>query len=195
MFQKFLCTLITTLFLLVNGQGQTIVVVEGHVRFGETLEPVKNYPVFVRSAVLENGSALSVRTNNEGFYRLEANIPTASLPSLDSVFIVVQVYDFCSGEVRQAVFDLTPETEWRFVFDAALCRGVNPPPPPVGCEAFFSHRQFSFENLEVAFTDLSFTTDTIRHYLWEFGDGEHSEEAKPVSLRRPCGKGSSGACR
>lgn len=180
MFQKFLCTLITTLFLLATGQGQTVVVVEGHVRFGETLEPVRDYPVWLRSSVLENGEPVSVRTDNEGFYRLEARVSTASLPSLDSVFVVVQVYDFCSGALQQGVFELLPESEWRFAFDAVICRGVNPPPPPVGCEAFFSYRQLNFDNLEVAFTNLSFVADTIRQYLWEFGDGEQSEEINPV---------------
>lgn len=142
----------------------------GNVAFGEDLEPVPDYEVSIYLPV--HNQQYTVFTNGNGDY--EAAFDWTSAEILQAQ---VEVVDLCTGELKAVRL---PNADSSYVANFILCQGINPPPPPPGCEAHFSYEQLSVSPANVLFLDLSYHSEPEVTYLWEFGDGTTSMEPAPT---------------
>jgi len=143
-------------------KGQTA---SGIVVFGEEQQAVPGYPVLL---IYEDGEE-QIFTNEEGVFDgplLNAN---------GTELLHVSVLDFCTGV--QLTEALVQDTLNYFFFH--LCANLDNPPGVEGCEAFFHYEQVSFgPTYTVLLQNLSF--GEIDSLLWEFGDGNSSDEFEPI---------------
>ncbi len=176
--QKF-STLIFALFLTtLSGFGQASV--EGTLFVGDPAigEILSDWPVIFY--LDEDLPVAEGNTDGEGRFYLSTDATIAGGP-----LWWVETTDLCSGEVIRATFEPVPG-QLDYIQNVVVCEGINPPPPPDTCHAFFSAEQtFGTETpLAVAFFDLSFGPplmegDTIT-WFWDFGDGATSTDPGPV---------------
>lgn len=149
--------------------------VSGVVLFGESQQPVPDYEVEL--ALITIDEFLTAATDEEGVFTFTFDYDFGDELTLPGAISVV---DFCTGEVLfESVLFLEdfPSTDDVVL---ALCEGIDPPPPPQHCEAFFFYEQLSFDPYEVQFFDLSSTSAPIEEWAWDFGDGTTSNEPNPL---------------
>lgn len=145
-------------------KGQEVAV--GTVVFGADQQAIPAYPVLLVYEDMEE----EVFTNEEGFFF--GPLLNASGASLRQVGIL----DFCTGV--QITEEVLPDSAFFFFH---LCADLVNPPGVEGCEAFFHYEQVSFgPDYSVLFQNLSFTASMIDSILWEFGDGNSSDQFEPV---------------
>lgn len=144
--------------------------ISGTVVFGKNQEPVPTYEVNILLPV--HDQLYTVLTDDEGYY--EAGFDWTSGEMLEAV---VQVIDICTGELKSVRL---PNADSLYVADFYLCQGVDPPPPPPGCQAHFTYEQLAVNPPTVLFFDLSYHSEPEVSYSWNFGDGTTSEEAAPT---------------
>lgn len=158
-------TILIALFgwFALNGQQEQAV---GNVVFGEEQQPIPGYPVLLVYDDVEE----EVFTDEDGFF--SGPILNASGSALQQVGIL----DFCTGV--QIVEEVVPDSAFFFFH---LCADLANPPGVEGCEAFFHYEQVSFgPDYNVLFQNLSFASGMIDSLLWEFGDGNSSDQFEPV---------------
>ena len=145
------------------------VTVSGLVLFGEDDQPLPfvGYPV---TLIVDNDAPIETFTMDDGTYEV-------SLPIAVGDLVQVQIIDLCTGEVLMAEL---PNPDGLYTADFHICTDIVPPPPPTGCEAYFTYEQTSVEPYEVSFFDLSFSESPIDTWDWDFGDGSTSNEDNPV---------------
>ncbi|PHN07481.1 PKD domain-containing protein [Flavilitoribacter nigricans] len=144
--------------------------ISGKVAFGEALEPVPDYDVTVYLPV--HDQVYTVFTDSKGDY--EATFDWTSAEILEAR---VDVLDLCTGEIHSIRL---PNADSSYVANFQLCQGIDPPPPPPGCQAHFTYEQLSVNPPAAVFLDLSYHADPEVEYLWEFGDGTASSEPAPT---------------
>ncbi len=161
--RKYLIIVLTLLsWLALHGQELAI----GNVVFGEEQQAIPGYPVLLVYEDLEE----EVFTNEDGFF--SGPLLNANGSALQQVGIV----DFCTGV--QIVEEVIPDSAFFFFH---LCAELDTPPGVVGCEAFFHYEQVSFgPDYSILFQNLSFSSEMIDTLLWEFGDGNSSDQFEPV---------------
>lgn len=143
--------------------------ISGNVAFGEDLEPVPHYEVSVYLPV--HNQQYTVKTNSKGDYKAEFD-----WTSVEILEALVEVVDLCTGELKAVRL---PNADSSYVANFILCQGINPPPPPPGCEAHFTFEQLSVNPPTAVFFDLSYHSEPEITYRWDFGDGTTSTEAAP----------------
>jgi PKD repeat protein len=144
--------------------------ITGSVLFSEEGLPIPGIEV---SIIKPDGSTDFVPTDDLGIYTAEYANPSGILADY-----VVELIDFCTGEIySEVVTNDQPEA----VVDFEVCAGIFPPPPPEGCEAYFSYDIIDPANfLQVQFYDLSYADGDIDSWEWDFGDNNTSTEQNPV---------------
>lgn len=135
--------------------------INGNVSFGEGLEPVPDYEVNAYLPV--HDQQYRVLTDAEGNYAFHFDWTSAEILEAQ-----VSVVDLCTGDVK--IIDL-PSDDGGYVANFRLCQGIDPPPPPPGCRAYFTYEQLGVDPLTVLFLDLSYHSDSTILYEWDFGDG------------------------
>lgn len=144
--------------------------ITGRVVLGTTLEPVPDYEVNIYLPV--HNQHYTVKTDGKGIYTAGFDWTSAEI-----LQAVVQVVDFCTGAVQEVKL---PGENGGYIANFQLCTGVNPPPPPPGCEAHFAYEQLEVKPPLVLFLDLSYNSDPETFYHWDFGDGSTSSEPAPT---------------
>lgn len=134
--------------------------------------PLPDYPVVLDAQI--NGVDLTevTQTDENGYYEFNLeDIP------LNGVYLwSVGTFDPCTGLESFTSFELTPNQPVQTI-DLVVCDGINPPPPPDTCVAFFDYEEtgpltFQFATLVADFIQI----DSL---LWDFGDGTTSDQLGP----------------
>lgn len=153
--------------------------VSGTVYFGDDSNgPVPGWPVefYLGTDIL----VASGETNDDGSFFLSTDATIAG-----SDLWWVQTIDICTGDVVQASFTPVPG-QLDYEQDVYICSGINPPPPPDTCQAFFSFEQYFTDEspLGISFFNLSFGPEGGEEdrTVWDFGDGTTSEEENPTHI-------------
>ena len=141
----------------------------GNVSFGEDQEPVPDYEVSV--FLPQHDQQYTVFTDSKGDYNAVFDWTSAEMLEAQ-----VQVVDLCTGEVKTVRL---PNADSTYVANFQLCQGIDPPPPPAGCQAHFTYEQLSVNPPTALFLDLSYHSEPEVVYFWEFGDGTSSSEPAP----------------
>lgn len=168
--RMFWCLFYVLLCGLGSIQLNAQVTVSGHIYFGEDLNPLPHYDVLL--FVPNHGLELVATTNKEGYFEAEFDWTSA-----EQLEVLVEVVDMCTGQIQRRKL---PQDDGSYVADFRLCQGVDPPPPPAGCEAFFTYEQLSVHPPTVVFFDLSYSSDSLIQYQWDFGDGHSSQLSAPT---------------
>jgi PKD repeat protein len=157
----------------------TTVEVSGTVRFGAQEEVVPGYPVvgtFISSVGVE--ITTEVVTDEQGNYLLSED-----LGDIDGdIVVIVSTFDLCTGVELAEEFTLTPDDASQGNIDFVICSDIIPPPPPEGCDAFFTWEQQESDPYIVQFYDLSYIDNDAGtvSWFWDFGDGSTSTEQEPT---------------
>lgn len=176
--------LLTLLFLCFAStlSFATEVTISGTVTFGpmDFEEPAEGYPVHIYSNVPNpDGTVLDLEvfTDENGEYSATFDIEPTALGSL----ISVEVFNFCTGEILIEELTVIPgDVGVSEVANFHVCQDFNPPPPPMGCEAFFFYEQLSVDPYTIQFLNLSYSDIDVVTWLWDFGDGTSSNESDPI---------------
>ncbi|MEM9837392.1 MAG: PKD domain-containing protein, partial [Bacteroidota bacterium] len=148
------------------------VTVYGQLYLGQN-EPLGNYPIAV---IAENGvdAIEQGQTDADGLF----NFSIDTIITEPSVWAVATL-DPCLGTLAFEAFEVSPD-QLGFGTDLVVCDGINPPPPPDTCVAFFDYvptdEPLTFR-FEMAVAD-NFAIDSVR---WNFGDGNTSTELSPTN--------------
>ncbi len=131
----------------------------GKVYDSTEMNPLKNYPVLI---LAKDMSFFKItRTNDDGIYS-------------DSVFTTANQSTYVSVTDCRGVDHVVnfPELEQVNEADFNICGGIN------DCQAFFDFKQDSSDFKKFYFTNLS--TGNYNKIVWDFGDGNFSDEPDPV---------------
>ena len=159
----------------VNAQQFTV---SGTVFFGDNQDPAPDYFVFIYDGDEAVSEEEVYYTDLNGNYSATLSPETDGLPYI----VKVETFDFCTGEsiIQQVEFTVDPQTVEGI--DFAICTDFNPPPPPEGCDAYFTYETPEDEPLTVTFIDLSYSDLDEITYEWDFGDGNTSTDVNPVHI-------------
>jgi len=162
------------LLLLATMLGAQVTVF-GRVALGDTNgPPIPQWPV---SLFLTNSDPTVVTTtDDEGHYSFTLNASIA-----DNAVWTVRTDDICTDIPVASSFTVSPN-HTTYEVNLVICAGINPPPPPTDCEAYFHWEQYNSDTpLTVHFFDISYPgVHGISSWFWDFGDGTTSAEANPV---------------
>jgi len=171
------CTLLITALLCgLSWLSAAGISVSGVVIIGQEELPAPDYPVEI---LLESqpGVAVSAFTDAQGRFSAMLEHDFSQLPEVN---LMVQAFDFCTGETLTESFELANGNNSVDNLIFKVCAGINPPPPPEGCQAFFFYEQTSADPYLVQFFDLSANSDETDSWAWDFGDGQSSTAPEPV---------------
>lgn len=149
--------------------------VSGTLLFGENQDPTPGLIL-----IYDGDEAVSEEevyyTDSIGNYSAILSPETDGLPYI----VKVETFDFCTGEsiIQQVEFTADPQTIEGI--DFVICTDFNPPPPPEGCDAYFTYETPEDDPLTVTFIDLSYSDLDEITYEWDFGDGNTSTEQNPT---------------
>ncbi len=160
------------LMMLMALSASAQITVNGLVLFGEADAPVPipGYPIAIIYSNGDQVETIETFTWDDGTYEL-------TLPLSVGDVVSAEIMDLCTGEV--IAIEL-PDADGAYVANFHICTDIVPPPPPTGCEAYFTHEQTSVDPYEISFFDLSYTATPIESWEWDFGDGTTSNEDNPV---------------
>lgn len=164
------------LFVLYSmASSATECTLSGHMRFGTGEEPLASYVVGL--SIFSEGIFLEDTTDENGafFFSFEHEFDGPA-----PIFGVVTATDFCTGEVLAATaafLESFPDTEGVAL---VACSDVDPPNPPLNCQAYFHFEQMESEPYLLQFYDISSTAAPVQSWSWDFGDGSTSTQADPL---------------
>ena len=140
---------------------------------GHLVEVQVNYGDAVKNA--------ATASDESGMYQIDFEIPAVANAE-DSLTVTVRSFDFCSGAflIRTDGFSRM-EQDLALRYDFQLCRGFVAPDLQIACNSLFFFDQLSHEApYDVQFLDLSYASDPVLTWDWDFGDGNTSQEAVPL---------------
>ena len=154
----------------------TEVTVSGTIFFAEDSQPIPGYEVSLMLLDLVP-DAHTAATNEDGVFEFVLDLDFAANPVHQAI---IEYFDMCTGEVHAIDIPITEDENIDLTF--IVCAGINPPPPPAGCEAFFAWEQTSSDPYEMQFHDLSYNSLDVApdSWHWDFGDG-----STPGSVQNP----------
>lgn len=134
---------------------------------------VPGFPVILNGLMNGVDFTLDTETDEEGRY--EFGFDAAVLPAATDWTLAT--FDPCTGEEVAVVFGVSPNAI-EYTVDLVICSGINPPPPPDTCVAFFEYQQLDERTFQFASVVGDFIEVDSLH--WNFGDGTLSTELVPV---------------
>lgn len=185
--KKLFIGLVIGMFGLMNSMHGISISIGGKVSFGETNEGLPSNEVEVQIFYGQVTRAATTQTDRNGQYRIDFEIPSVS-NIMDSLEIAIRTFDFCTGTYQEERRAAAMERDVKIEVNFRICRTFDPPTVTVACNAIYYFDQLSFEApYEVQFLDLSYSNLPIHSWLWDFGDGQSSEEPVPMHQYQEAG--------
>lgn len=142
-----------------------IVYIEGHITAIETGGPVTDHQVEI--GLINGLTTLLVNTDEDGYYYTDYLIPPA-----DSLSVLYVFTTDCENIHHVLSFPVVNQNLYQADFE--ICTQFS------NCKASFEYTNQPYSSPVVSFENLSLPENNAAFWIWDFGDGQTSNESEPI---------------